>query len=83
VLAYLGLTIGWADVFLKGRVGDATNLLCCFFGRSAAGFNVRKLLNLLDLGTFSRALLVFRRFCRHFVLFAKFSVFAPPIFCRN
>ena len=42
--------------FLKGRTGDKLNLI-----GSAAGFNVRKLLNLLGTGIFSRALLVFQR----------------------
>ncbi|MGL6193532.1 MAG: transposase, partial [Thermoguttaceae bacterium] len=37
--------------FLKGRVGDAMNLI-----GSAAGFNVRKLLRLLGRGIFSHAL---------------------------
>ena len=34
--------------------------------RSAVGFNVRKLLNLLGKGIFSRALLVWGGFCRRF-----------------
>ena len=47
--------------FLHGRVGDALNLV-----GSAAGFNVRKLLNLLGKGIFSRALLVWGGFCHYF-----------------
>ena len=45
--------------FLKGRHGDAINLI-----GSAAGFNVRKLLRLLGTGIFSRALVSWRVFCR-------------------
>ena len=52
--------------FLHGRVGDALNLV-----GSAAGFNVRKLLNLLGLGIFSRALLVWGGFCHYFGSLAR------------
>jgi IS5 family transposase len=55
--------------FLKGRVGDAVNLV-----GSAVGFNVRKLLRLLGLGIFSRALLagsVFYRCLRWLVHIVK------------
>ena len=47
--------------YLKGRVGDALNLV-----GSAIGFNTRKLLRLLGLGIFSRALLACGVFCRFF-----------------
>ena len=43
--------------FLRGRIGDATNLL-----GSALGFNVSKLLRLLGRGIFSHAPTVFDRF---------------------
>jgi len=45
--------------FLKGRIGDKLNLI-----GSAVGFNVRKLLRLLGMGIFSRALLLWGGFCR-------------------
>jgi IS5 family transposase len=46
--------------YLKGRVGDGVTVV-----GSAAGFNVRKLLSLMGLGIFSRALLAFWIFCRY------------------
>jgi IS5 family transposase len=64
--------------FLKGRVGDKLNLI-----GSAAGFNIRKLLRLLALGRFSRALLSRSVFCRFLGLWTCSSSAAPPIFCRT
>ena len=52
--------------FLHGRAGDALNLI-----GSAAGFNVRKLLRLLGLGIFSRALLACGIFWRYFCSVSK------------
>ena len=46
--------------YLSGRVGDALNLV-----GSAVGFNTLKLLRLLGLGIFSRALLACDVFCRY------------------
>ena len=53
--------------YLKGRAGDALNLV-----GSAVGFNTRKLLRLLGLGIFSRALLAFQKICRNFGQLSKF-----------
>jgi IS5 family transposase len=60
--------------FLKGRLGDKLNLI-----GSAAGFNIRKLLRLLGLGIFSRALLVWSIFCRFWGSLARALPFTPPI----
>jgi IS5 family transposase len=63
--------------FLHGRVGDKLNLI-----GSAAGFNIRKLLRLLALGRFSRALSAYGVFCRFWGPWAPSSPAAKPIFCR-
>jgi IS5 family transposase len=63
--------------FLHGRKGDKLNLI-----GSAAGFNVRKLLRLLGLGIFSRALLAWSIFYRVFGLLVRRLPFATPIFYR-
>jgi len=60
--------------FLKGRLGDATNLI-----GSAAGFNVRKLLNLLGTGIFSRMMSVFERFCRFLSSLSRSFCFSTPV----
>ena len=61
--------------FLKGREGDATNLI-----GSAAGFNVRKLLRLLGRGIYSHAPTAWSIFCRFFGSTAKFFRKTDPIF---
>jgi len=53
--------------FLKGRVGDATNLI-----GSAVGFNVLKLLRLLGRGIFSHAPTVWRIFGRFLATIMEF-----------
>ena len=71
--------------FLRGRIGDKLNLI-----GSAAGFNVRKLLGLLGLGIFFRALSVwgvmgwFLLFCRDrwVLLFRRFSCCVDFLPCR-
>jgi IS5 family transposase len=62
-----------ARCFLKDRIGDKLNLI-----GSAAGFNVRKLLNLLGTGIFSRALSVFGRFYRFLSSLARPFCFCSP-----
>ena len=63
--------------FLKGRLGDANNLI-----GSAAGFNVRKLLRLLGTGVYSpapAAWTVFRRFCSSVAgFFRRSATIFPP-----
>jgi hypothetical protein len=77
VIGHLKLDHRLDRCFLKGRVGDKLNLI-----GSAAGFNVRKLLRLLALGKFSRALLARSVFYRFWGSRACPSFAAPPIFCR-
>ena len=71
VIGHLKLDHRLDRCFLKGRVGDATNLI-----GSAAGFNVRKLLRLLGRGIFSHAhgiFTFFYRMCR-----SAANVFSRP-----
>jgi len=77
VIGHLKLDHRLDRCFLKGRLGDKLNLI-----GSAAGFNIRKLLRLLALGRFSRALSVWSVFSRLFGSWASSSPAATPIFCR-
>jgi IS5 family transposase len=61
--------------FLKGRVGDANNLI-----GSAAGFNMRKLLRLLGRGIYSHALAVWDVLGRFWTTVADAFRLAWPIF---
>ena len=61
--------------FLKGRVGDANNLI-----GSAAGFNMRKLLRLLGRGIYSHALTFLALFGRFWATVADAFRLAWPIF---
>ena len=74
MLADLGLDHRLDRCYLRGRVGDALNLV-----GSAVGFNTRKLLRLLGLGIFSRALLWLLLWWEFFVRFLRSSF----VFVRN